>query len=170
MRKKKSISLWFAAHLVVQLPPSGWTALLMWCLWSEFKTFPVRLIQFMLGFCFCNNKSCNSKQDRYLLDLVVAEEVKAWTQRITGAQGNESNWHVTHFILSQQNIHQRNAQAKLPPPRPAINQGATTLRHPTWSGLRSNPVTTSCKVPSPPATISMSVCSMTSISFLAWPS
>lgn len=50
---------------------------------------------------------------RYLLDLVVTEEVKAWTQRITRAQRNESNGYVTHFILSYQNIHQQNSNVKL---------------------------------------------------------
>lgn len=67
----------------------------------EFKIFAVRYIHFTFYFCFSNgNKSCKKKQDGYLLDLVVTEEVKAWTQRITRAQRNESNWYVTHFILS----------------------------------------------------------------------
>lgn len=41
----------------------------------------------------------------YLLDLVVTEEVKAWTQGIVRAQWDESDWYATDFILSSHNIH-----------------------------------------------------------------
>lgn len=42
-------------------------------------------------------KSGDEKQ--YVLDLVVTEEVKTWTQGIVRAQWNESNWYVADFVL-----------------------------------------------------------------------
>lgn len=43
----------------------------------------------------------------YLLDLVVTEEMKTWTEGIMGAQWNESNWCLTEDVLWSENIHQK---------------------------------------------------------------
>lgn len=71
-----------------------------------FKRVAVTRAHFTYFFCLQN-------LDRYLLDLVVTEEVKTWTQRITRAQRNESDRYVTHFILSRQNTRQKNAKVKI---------------------------------------------------------
>lgn len=112
---------------------------------------------------------------RYLLDLVVTEMVKTWTQGIVRAQWNEPNRCVTECVLwSQKNpsvtLQKKKKLDYKPSSRVVIDHEHEPDVTPTWSGLRSKPVMTSCKVPSPPATISMSVCSMSSISFFAWPS
>lgn len=43
--------------------------------------------------------------NRYLLDLVVTEEVKTRTQGVAGAQWNESNGCVTDGVLQSLNMH-----------------------------------------------------------------
>lgn len=50
---------------------------------TELIIFALRYIHYVFFFSFGNhNKSCKINRSRYLLDLVVIEEVKAWTQRI----------------------------------------------------------------------------------------
>lgn len=46
----------------------------------------------------------------YVLNFVVTEEVKTWTQGIVGTQWNESNWYVTECVLHTENIKTRTNQ------------------------------------------------------------
>lgn len=52
----------------------------------------------MMGLCDVNIWIFRYDTDD-LLDFVVTEEVKTWTQGIVRAQWNESNWYVTEFVL-----------------------------------------------------------------------
>lgn len=49
---------------------------------TELIIFALRYIHDIFFFSFGNDKSCKINRSRYLLDLVVIEEVKPWTQRI----------------------------------------------------------------------------------------
>lgn len=55
------------------------------------------MTHFIVG--LCDDKNLNILM-RYVLDLVVTEEMKTWTQGIVRAQWNESDWYVTDFVLS----------------------------------------------------------------------
>ena len=93
-----SVSLWFVAHPEEQFLPLEWIVSPMWCLW--------KMDRFTQGDTSTTHLDLLSIILRYLLDLVVTEQVKTWTQGIVGAQWNESNRCVAECFLQTQTIHQ----------------------------------------------------------------